>query len=146
MAPFLQTVLDSSAIPSLQGVKFISSDLADLANATAVGGGKYDLVSTLSTVKSLRMGLAGLVCFMIITDQFQRCYAKCILCIQGTITYTYGGAFVNQAYEKFTAGASCFDTQIISNLSSLMLLSRRCLFCCCELMLTVSAYMTHTVM
>ena len=77
MAPFLQTVLDSSAIPSLQGVKFISSDLADLANATAVGGGKYDLVSTLSTVKSLRMGLAGLVCFMIITDQFQRCYVLC---------------------------------------------------------------------
>ena len=59
IAPFLQSVLDSSAIPSLQGVKFISNDLVDLANATAVGEGKYDLVSTLPTVKSLQMKLAG---------------------------------------------------------------------------------------
>jgi len=90
-APFLELVSKSGEIPTLEGVKFINSDAADLANATALDNHKYKLITT-HVVGGLQNGQAG------------------------AIVYTPASPYVNKARAAFAAGnltgAQYYDARV----------------------------------
>lgn len=91
VTPFLELAVKTSAIPTLEGVKFISSDAEDLANATALYQHKFKLVST-HLLAGMQGGQAG------------------------AIVYTAAGPLVNKARAALAVGnltgAKYYDSRV----------------------------------